>query len=99
MTNLLFTPAEPDLTDELKGRTPTWRLGAEPIYLAVVRDMGVPGTLEGPAPADVLAGEVVDPVPTGPIGVVEDDGATAARPAPQRRQPTRKPRATRKQAS
>lgn len=97
--NPMFTPTAAAVTDDLAGARPTWRLGDEPIYLSVVRDLGVPGRLQGPAPADVVAGEVVESPPTGPIGVVEADGATTARPTPQRRQPTRKPRATRKQAS
>lgn len=49
------------LIDELSGELPTWRMDEEPIYLEVVRDLGVPGTLEGPAPGPVVAGEVLDP--------------------------------------
>lgn len=87
-TNPLFTPPAAALTDELLGERPTWRPGAEPIYLSVVRDLGVPGSLQGPAPAEVLAGEVVD-APTASLTLVEQ-------PAPE---PTRKPRAPRKGAA
>lgn len=52
--------ADAQLVDELIGAVPTWRLGGEPIYLEVVRDLGVPGLDEPAAPAgEVVAGEVL----------------------------------------
>lgn len=56
-------PAAPVCTaiDPLTGAVPSWRLDEEPIYLEVVRDLGIPGYLLGPAPSSVVAGKVVDP--------------------------------------
>jgi hypothetical protein len=48
------------LTDELTGAVPTWRLDEEPIYLEVVRDLGVPALPEAEGGAgEVIVGEVV----------------------------------------
>lgn len=90
-TNPLFTAAIPALTDDLAGAVPSWRLGAEPIYLDVVRDLGVPGTLEGPAPAEVVAGEVVD-APTASLTLVEQPAPqpAARKPRTQRQQPRKR---------
>lgn len=64
-----------DPIDPLSGAVPTWRLDEEPIYLEVVRDLGRPGQLLGPAPGDVVEGVVLDPEPVEDDDrVVEDDG-------------------------
>lgn len=47
--------------DPLTGRVPSWRLDDEPIYLALVAERGIPGSLLGPAPSAVVPGELVDP--------------------------------------
>lgn len=48
------------LTDALTGAVPTWRLDEEPIYLEVVRDLGVPALPDADGRAgDVIVGEVV----------------------------------------
>ncbi len=59
--------------DELTGAVPTWRMDEEPIYLEVVRDLGVPGTLTGPAPGDVVVGEVLPPTEAMDLGHLFDD--------------------------
>lgn len=70
MTTSLFEPAA-RLTDDLESDViPTWRLGGEPIYLEVVRDLGVPGRLEGPTPGAVLAGVLVESPPTVALTIV-----------------------------
>jgi len=48
------------ITDALTGAVPTWRLDEEPIYLEVVRDLGVPALPEAEGGAgEVIVGEVV----------------------------------------
>ena len=49
--------------DDLDGAVPTWRLHIEdePIYLKLVAELGKPGSLLGPAPSVVVAGELADP--------------------------------------
>jgi len=54
-------PAARPAIDPLSGAVPTWRPSEEPIYLEVVRDLGIPGSLLGPAPSGVVAGELADP--------------------------------------
>jgi predicted component of type VI protein secretion system len=99
----------PSLVDPLQGAVPTWRLDEEPIYLETVRDLGVPGSLMGPAPRDVVEGEVVDTREDGPADPTSTGGLTLIHtqplpvveepPAPARRQPVRKPRAARKRTA
>ncbi|MBI4943250.1 MAG: hypothetical protein HY830_21090 [Actinobacteria bacterium] len=49
-----------ELTDALTGAVPTWRLDEEPIYLEVVRDLGVPALAEDTGgTGEVIVGEVV----------------------------------------
>lgn len=64
-----------DVVDPLSGIVPTWRLDEEPIYLELVAVLGVPGSLLGPAPAGVVAGEVVAVDPDDEPVVDEDDAA------------------------
>ncbi|MFN0282460.1 MAG: hypothetical protein ACKVZ6_10885 [Kineosporiaceae bacterium] len=48
------------LTDALTGAVPTWRLDEEPIYLEVIRDLGVPAVPQAQGGAgEVIVGEVV----------------------------------------
>jgi len=48
------------LTDALTGAVPTWRLDEEPIYLEVIRDLGVPAVPQAQGRAgEVIVGEVV----------------------------------------
>lgn len=63
----LMTPPEGidggSLTDALTGAVPTWRLDEEPIYLEVVRDLGVPALDgSGGGTGEVIVGEVVGEV-------------------------------------
>ncbi len=53
-------PVDPGSIDELTGAVPTWRLGDEPVYRGVVRDLGSPW-LDEPLPArgEVIAGVVL----------------------------------------
>lgn len=99
-----------DPINELTGAVPTWRLDEEPIYLEVVRDLGVPGQLVGPA-GPVLVGvveaaaavdaQIVASTPTGPIGLVPTGElpqvAPSGRPRAggQRQQPRRRGRKAR----
>jgi hypothetical protein len=49
-----------ELTDALTGAVPTWRLDEEPIYLEVVRDLGVPALADDTGGSgEVIVGEVV----------------------------------------
>ncbi len=85
-----FTPA----IDPLAGARPTWRPGDEPIYLETVRDLGLPGRLLGPAPRDVVAGELADGPVTASLTLVTTQPLdVVAAPAP------RKPRARKRTAS
>lgn len=56
----LFDPAATLLVDPLTGVVPTWRLDEEPIYLEVIRDLGVPGLAD---PAGPVVSGVVFPNP------------------------------------
>jgi hypothetical protein len=104
-----FAPVVDPAIDPLDGEKPTWRLGEEPIYLEVVRDLGLPGSLMGPAPRDVVEGVVVDTREDGPADPTSTGGLTLIHTqplpvvdeplAPARRQPTRKPRAARKRTA
>ncbi len=60
----IMTPPEgvdgEGLTDALTGAVPTWRLDEEPIYLEVVRDLGVPALPDADGgTGEVVVGEVV----------------------------------------
>lgn len=56
----MFDPAATLLVDPLTGVVPTWRLDEEPIYLEVIRDLGVPGLAD---PAGPVVSGVVFPNP------------------------------------
>lgn len=87
----------PGLVDPLFGPVPTWRLDDEPIYREVIRDLGIPGRLEGRPPGDVIGGEVVDGPPTVPLELA----ATTVLPVVKAtaRSQAGKPRAPRKRVA
>lgn len=67
----LFDPAATLLVDPLTGVVPTWRLDEEPIYLEVIRDLGVPG-LADPAGPVVVGDLLTSSGDEHPIGVVDE---------------------------
>lgn len=88
----MFDPAA--LIDPLTDPVPTWRINGEvaPVYLAVVRDLGIPGLGEPTSPAgDVVEGVVLEGPPTVPLAIVGPP--TVPLPLAEiRRQPKRRTR-------